>query len=206
MVRTPYLLALIANQAVMEGRVPEGTAALFTGFVRSAIQREVERENPRFEPGGVLTVGEYRQLVQRVAWRTPYDLPDEGPLEPGLRRLAFEMQLSRPEHGGQGGEVRLPVAAAAGLLNGGQGELVIRAGQDLGVMVEDLATLDVQFGHQLLQEYFAAREVARDAAAGAGAGGLAGRGAAAEPGGDHRRLWRRRTRCRPRPARAGKRR
>ena len=53
--RSPYFLSLLVDQLEAEQRMPTGRAALFTGFIRQALRREVERENPLFGPGPLLT-------------------------------------------------------------------------------------------------------------------------------------------------------
>ncbi|MGH8627577.1 MAG: hypothetical protein ACREYC_20685 [Gammaproteobacteria bacterium] len=47
MLRLPYFLKLLIEQT-QGGDVPAGRAALFTGFVRQALKREVEGDNPVF--------------------------------------------------------------------------------------------------------------------------------------------------------------
>ena len=47
--RSPYFLSLLVDQVEATGEMPEGRAALFTGFVRQALRREVERGNPIFD-------------------------------------------------------------------------------------------------------------------------------------------------------------
>jgi hypothetical protein len=49
--RIPYYLRLLVDQAAAEGGVPRGRAALFSGFVRQALRREVNRRHHRlFDP------------------------------------------------------------------------------------------------------------------------------------------------------------
>jgi predicted NACHT family NTPase len=53
LLRSPYFLKLLVEQT-QAGEVPEGRAALFTGFVRQALKREVEGDNPLFQPSELL--------------------------------------------------------------------------------------------------------------------------------------------------------
>ena len=57
--------------------------------------------------------------------------------------------------------MRIAHAAAIGVLGDALGHDVIEAGTALGVLDEDRSTGEVTFRHQLLQEYFAARELGR---------------------------------------------
>lgn len=45
--RSPYFLKLLVAQTTA-GEIPEGRAALFGGFVRQALQREIEADHPLF--------------------------------------------------------------------------------------------------------------------------------------------------------------
>lgn len=157
-IRVPYLLAMLAQQAAAEGAAATGTASLFTGFVREAIRREVERRNPRFDPGNALSRADYRRVLNPDAWPGPYDLPDDGPLEPALRRLAMGMRVGDE---GQSGQLRVKTARAVELLAAAHPDTLLGAALDLGVLEEDLADGEVYFVHQFMQDYFLAREVAR---------------------------------------------
>ena len=53
LLRSPYFLKLLVEQT-QAGEVPEERAALFTGFVRQALKREVEGDNPLFQPSELL--------------------------------------------------------------------------------------------------------------------------------------------------------
>ena len=159
--RAPYFLKLLVDQIVLSGEVPRGRAGLFTGFVRQAIAREVERENPLFEPGVLLHKRDHRRLVQAKKWRRIYELPDRGALIPQLETLAFDMQ-AQGESGQAGMQVRIDYDEALDLLDEDLGEEIINAGAALSVLDEDLERDEILFYHQLLQEYFAARRYARD--------------------------------------------
>jgi predicted NACHT family NTPase len=47
--RSPIYLKMLVNQAGSEGDIPQDRAALFTGFVRQALQWEVRAPNPLFQ-------------------------------------------------------------------------------------------------------------------------------------------------------------
>ncbi len=131
--------------------------ALFTGFVRQALRREVERGNALFEPGELL---ESRDLKRLAAWKwqTPYDLPDRGVLIPKLSVLAHAMQSARGDGGGS--QVRIDYDDALAVLDCDADEAVVEAGEALAVLDEDQAAEELMYIHQLVQEYFAARQLA----------------------------------------------
>ena len=79
--RSPYFLALLVEQAEATGEMPAGRAALFTGFVRQALRRELERASSIFESDTLLARRDRRQ-VSRWRWKGAYDLPERGLLVP----------------------------------------------------------------------------------------------------------------------------
>ncbi len=155
--RSPYFLALLVEQVDATGEMPAGRAALFTGFVRQALRREVERGNALFEPGELL---ESRDLKRLAAWKwqTPYYLPDRGVLIPKLSLLAHTMQKARDDGGGS--QVRIDYDDALAVLDCNADEAVVEAGEALAVLDEDQAAEELMYIHQLVQEYFAARQLA----------------------------------------------
>jgi len=160
LVRAPYFLKLVVDQVAMANTVPKGRASLFTGFVRQALRREIERDNPLFQPDGLLTERDYQRVLHARRWRTPYELPCSGVLFPKTARLAYEMQArwATPE----ASQVRVDYAEAMRILGEPRGPDLLRAGEDLGIIDEDRDRDEVLFFHQLLQEYFAARRMAED--------------------------------------------
>jgi formylglycine-generating enzyme required for sulfatase activity len=158
LLRSPYFLKLLVEQT-QAGEVPEGRAALFTGFVRQALKREVEGDNPLFQPGELLYDRDIQRLNLARSWRTPFDLPERGVLIPKLSHLAYQMQSQRSA--GEGGQVRVDYDEALGLLDHARSEDILNAGVALGVLEQDLGREEVLYVHQLLQEYFAARELAK---------------------------------------------
>ncbi len=139
------------------GEMPAGRAALFTGFVRQALRREVERGNALFEPGELLEGRDLRRIA-KWQWQGPYDLPDRGLLIPKLSQLAHAMQSARDDGGGS--QVRIDYDAALDLLDTSADETILAAGEALAVLDEDEAAGELMYIHQLVQEYFAARQLA----------------------------------------------
>ena len=155
----PFFLRLLVAEVSATGDIPEGQSALLTGFVRRALHREVnERHNRLFEPGVLLTEADYEQVLHRD-WASAYDLPEEGDLIPRLEHLAFSMQDGRQS--GEGGQVRILERTAVQLLDHPQARDIIAAGIQLNVLDKDVARRELFFYHQLIQEYFAARVLAR---------------------------------------------
>ena len=157
LLRLPYYLKLLVEQTTA-GEVPEGRAALFTGFVRRTLRREIEGDNPLFQPGELLHARDVRRLIQARNW-PPCALPEDGPLIPRLSWLAFEMQNQRSTH--ETGEVRIDYDTALKLLAHDRATELLDAGVALSVLEQDLGADQVFYVHQLMQEYFAARQLAR---------------------------------------------
>jgi formylglycine-generating enzyme required for sulfatase activity len=157
--RSPYFLALLVEQVEASGEMPAGRSALFTGFVRQALRREVERGSPLFEPGELLESRDLRRIA-KWQWKGPYDLPDRGRLLPKLASLAHAMQQDHDDAGAS--QVRVDIDVALDLLDDDQDEAIVQAGEALSVLDEDEAAGDLMYIHQLVQEYFAARELARE--------------------------------------------
>lgn len=153
---SPMYLHLLIQQSGTDGKIPPGRAALFTGYVRALLKREIDAGNPRFIDNPLFTRRDRDRFGER---RTPYDLPARGLLFSALSAFAFNLQRQR------GSEDKSPLRVAYGKaldeLTGvpeQHREPLLEAARDLQI-VEELGE-DVQFVHQLLQEYFAARHVA----------------------------------------------
>ncbi|HNN85869.1 MAG TPA: SUMF1/EgtB/PvdO family nonheme iron enzyme, partial [Accumulibacter sp.] len=150
--RSPYYLLLLIAQAGRDGALLPGRAALFTGFVRQAVEREVSGENRLFAPGTLLDERDHERIAQNN-WRNALDLPTRGALLRELARFAFELQARRsPE---ESSCVRVAWDKALEVLATPCAADLLRAGVALQVLDEQVD--DVYFHHQLLQEYFAAR-------------------------------------------------
>lgn len=156
--RNPFFLRLLTEQVEPTGAMPEGRADLFTGFVRQALRREVELENPLFAPDGLLSIRDVRRITH-WRWGSPRELPEHGLLVPELSRLAYTMQSGRS--GAERSQVRVEHGEALEILADERGEDIVRAGVALGALDEDPAGDEVMYVHQLFQEYFAGRALAR---------------------------------------------
>jgi formylglycine-generating enzyme required for sulfatase activity len=179
LVRSPYLLSLLVEQAIASGEAPVGRAALFTGFVRRALRREIERDNPLFEPGALLDERDYRRAISGRQWATAWSLPERGALLPGLTRLAYGMQARFAD--GQASQVRLRYDAALELIDHPAAASIVQAGEALALLDEHRGRDEVLFFHQLQQEYFAARSLAGDPQAAAAHGRRELRASEAQP-------------------------
>lgn len=159
LLRSPYFLRLLVDQVAATGEAPLGQAELFTGFVRQALLREVERDHPLFRAGRLLAERDIFRLTAGRGWRTPHELPERGLLIPKLGSLACRMQ-ERNEAMGEAAQVRMDYDAALSMLAMERPADVLVAGAALGVLDEDPAADELLFVHQLMQEYFAARVLA----------------------------------------------
>jgi formylglycine-generating enzyme required for sulfatase activity len=140
------------------GEIPAGRAALFTGFVRQVLQREVAGDNPLLQADALLHARDVQRLAQVSTW-PPFELPERGILMPKLSQLAFQMQTQRAVN--EAAQVRVAYDEALAILAHPRAEDILKAGEALGVLEEDRGRDEVLFVHQLLQEYFAARQLAR---------------------------------------------
>ncbi|GIK54869.1 MAG: SUMF1/EgtB/PvdO family nonheme iron enzyme [Chloroflexi bacterium] len=156
---TPFFLRLLVEQVQADphGQMPDGQAALLTGFVRRAVAREVAHSHRLFKPGVLLSEDDLLQ-VSSSAWATPTDLPTEGPLFSRLAALAYAMQIGRP--GYERGTVRREEKDAHQLLDHPQAADILAAGYMLNLLEKDIRSRTITFYHQLWQEYFAARVLA----------------------------------------------
>jgi hypothetical protein len=159
LLRSPYYLKLLVDQTAT-GEIPAGRAALLTGFVRQALHREVLGDHPLFQPGALLDDRDIRQLTQAHPGNNPFALPERGPLVPKLSHLAFTMQKRRSVH--ESGQLRINYDEALSAIDDPHAKDILKAGAAFGVLEEDLGRDEILFIHQLVQEYFAARKLARE--------------------------------------------
>lgn len=158
LLRLPYYLKLLVEMTT-HGEIPQGRAALFAGFVRRALRHEVETGHPLFQAGALLTQRDRQRLIQTRRWQPPWALPTGGILIDKLSGLAYAMQQHYQEQ--EAAQVRISYQAALALLDHPRDEDILKAGEALGVLDEDLEADAVLYRHQLLQEYFAARQLAQ---------------------------------------------
>jgi formylglycine-generating enzyme required for sulfatase activity/class 3 adenylate cyclase len=156
--RAPFFLALLVDQVEATGELAEDRAGLFTGFVRQALKREVERDNPLFALEELLASRDLRRITQ-WQWRDGYELPERGALVPRLSALAYGMQSTGPD--GEQSQVRVSYDTALALADHPHAAEIVQAGLAISVLDEDPAADEVLYRHQLLQEYFAARVLAK---------------------------------------------
>ncbi|MBL8172266.1 MAG: SUMF1/EgtB/PvdO family nonheme iron enzyme, partial [Acidobacteria bacterium] len=159
--QTPYFLKLLCEQVNAGGDIPKGRAGLFTGFVRQSLKRELNGELFQLA-AGLLSEADHEKLSLN-RWRNEFELPERGMLFPKLSELAFTMQQKGLET--EGAQVRIDFDDACDLLADGQpgalAEALLKAGIALNVLDKDVAQYEILFFHQLLQEYFAARRLAK---------------------------------------------
>jgi formylglycine-generating enzyme required for sulfatase activity len=156
--RSPYFLELLVAQTTA-GEIPPGRADLFSGFVRQALQREIEADHELFGPGELLSRYDCARFGQPRNWKNPHELPRQGLLFKQLSRLAFLMQAGW--QAGKAPHVRIDRQNALDLLAGdSDGDKVLLAGAALGMLEEDPGRDEVFYVHHLVQEYFAARWLA----------------------------------------------
>jgi len=156
--RAPFFLALIVDQVEATGDLAGDRAGIFTGFVRQALRREVERGSPLFDLEALLSGRDLRRITQ-WQWKDGYELPERGALFPKLGSLAYGMQEAAADGGAS--QLRLDIDAALDLLDSDVDEDIVKAGLAIAVLDEDPAADELLYRHQLLQEYFAARILAR---------------------------------------------
>lgn len=156
--RNPYYLRLLIGQVNTIHNALQSRSALFTGFVRSVLTGEIANSNKNLAAGVVLSKTDRLRLVNH-AWLDAYDLPDDGTLIPLLAKLAYYMQAAKSR--GERSHISVSYTEVTGLIGSGDADAILDAGQDLGILVFKLPTREHMFFHQLLQEYFAARVLAR---------------------------------------------
>ena len=90
--RSPFYLRLLLAQAADGSASFAGRAALFTGFVRQTLARELAAGNPLFSDAELLSDWD-SACIQRHEWPDdPHQLPEEGILFPALANFARDLQ------------------------------------------------------------------------------------------------------------------
>jgi predicted NACHT family NTPase len=144
LLRLPYYLKLLVEQT-QAGEVPNGRAALFTGFVRQALKREITGKNPLFKADEFLHERDIERLNRATAWKTPFELPERGILINKLADLAYQMQSQRQSN--EVGQMRVSFDEALALLNYRRDEELLEAGEALGIIDQDINRDEVLFFH-----------------------------------------------------------
>jgi formylglycine-generating enzyme required for sulfatase activity len=166
---TPFFLDLLVRQIRPDGTLPASRAALFAGFIRAALQREITARSSLFVeegPDALLQERDRAWLHRPPRGTAPYELPARGPLIGRLSALAFAMQRStaRPddEPRESARQVRAPEAEVLARLHHPRALDIVRAAQQLNLLeaIEGTRATEMQFSHQLFQEFFAARVLA----------------------------------------------
>src|SRR5262249_11950664 len=166
---TPFFLDLLVRQIRPDGTLPASRAALFAGFVRAALQREITARSFLFVeegPDALIHERDRAWLHRPPRGTAPHELPARGPLISRLSALAFAMQSSTGRPHGElresARQVRAPEAEVMARLDHQRASDIVRAAQQLNLLevIEGARDTDVQFSHQLFQEFFAARVLA----------------------------------------------
>ncbi len=156
----PYFLSLLVDQVTEGGGIPKGRAALFTGFVRQVLIREMNKDSPLAKDFLLLTPFDRTELQNNQNETHTYQLPDEGTLCSQLQTLAIKMQdkVSGQEN------IQMVISRQQALddlaVNDGH---LLQAGVAIGILDEYELTVkrSVKYSHQLFHEYFSARQLAK---------------------------------------------
>src|SRR4029079_1719074 len=137
---TPFFLDLLVRQIRPDGTLPASRAALFAGFIRGALQREITARSSLFVEDGsdaLLQEGDRAWLHRPPRGTAPHELPTRGPLFGRLSALAFAMQRStdRPRDGGVSvRQVGAPAPEVLARLYHRRGPDIVRAAQQLNLL------------------------------------------------------------------------
>ncbi|MFZ4987111.1 MAG: TIR domain-containing protein, partial [Blastocatellia bacterium] len=183
--RTPYLLSLLCDQVGKSNEIPSGRSGLFTSYVRESLRREFSSNKLLSPEIGLLDADDRSKLSNRE-WKSPFDLPESGPLFRQLSSLAYGMQsrgfgapiqrktgIARMleklagkqdvQVGSKAAQIRLSYNEAINQLQHKDAESIVTAAISMNILDRNKRLdLDLAFFHQLLQEYFAARQLARE--------------------------------------------
>jgi len=161
---TAYFLWMLIDVAARTDEVPEDSAALFTAFVRELLRRERESHNPLLTDPGPLDRADLDRLPAQFrdnAWETPYELPEDGPLFTKLADLAYEMQATGGTSEGSQLAVSLKRAESKLTRDVFKASIALNILEEISKVEKDGTRKLVQFVHQLMQEYFVGRRLAK---------------------------------------------
>ncbi len=157
--RSPYFLKMLIEESKRNGgKIPSGRVALFSGFVRSLIKREIDAGHPLFKASELLQEADIQWLIHQSAKdEITCELPERGILVPKLGELAYRMQLQRKTS--ESGQVKINDDQALALLSHPLGKQIIGSGVAMDILEKEPGAKHDQvfYFHQLIQEYFAAR-------------------------------------------------
>lgn len=151
--RRPFYLVLFGEQLAHLDIAQIGQATLITAFVRRALERELAHGDRSVLTPPLMLARDIRRLVGGH-WSSPWDLPEEGSLVSRLSDLAYVRQ-SADNPGDEAKALQRPPAGDA------LTTAVLEAGESIDVLVRETGADTTVFRHQILQEYFAARRLAR---------------------------------------------
>lgn len=167
---TAFFLRMLVDVSDRSGQAPRDRAALFTAFVRMLMAREFRAGNEAILSAGPLHAHDIKRLDTLAfsddGWRTAYELLERGPLFRQLSQLAYSMQSSGV--GAQTEEhLQLVVDYDKALMSlaptPGDEEAaraILLTACEISVLEHEPGKDQVQFVHQLIQEYFAGRQLA----------------------------------------------
>jgi formylglycine-generating enzyme required for sulfatase activity len=169
---TPYFLKMLVEVAGKKGEIPSDRAALITAYIRKLLRREYLKPTPLIHNPGPLSADDIRRLgnLPRVdeGWR-PYELLERSPLFRQLGKLAFGMQSEEYDETKMDEHFQLvagldyarrELAPPGGTVQDADDNL--NAACHLSILEYEQKKEEVQFIHQLIQEYFAARCLATE--------------------------------------------
>jgi formylglycine-generating enzyme required for sulfatase activity len=169
---TAYFLKMLVEIAGDSGEIPGDRADLITAYVRKLLSREFKKKTPLIASAGPLAEADVERLGHLTQkpedWRD-YELLEQGALFPRLSDLAFAMQ-SRRRDGVAGDEhFQLVVEDSFALeqltpAEGSKPSDLLQAACELSILEHNKSDREVQFIHQLIQEYFAGRRLAQSPA------------------------------------------
>jgi formylglycine-generating enzyme required for sulfatase activity len=159
---TPFFLDLLVKQIKPDGALPDSKAALFAGFIREALRREIAAEHPLFveeRPDALVHKRDREWLARPPRGARVFELPAHGPLIGRLSALAYGMQHKDAKRTQQ---VLLREHEALAQLEHPRAREILDAAIRLNLIdeIRSSSQVDIQFYHQLFQEFFAARVLA----------------------------------------------
>jgi formylglycine-generating enzyme required for sulfatase activity len=170
---TAYFLKMLVKVAGPTGEIPVDRAELLTAYIRGLLRREYLKPTDLIASPGPLSPDDVERLGalahDNEGWRTPYELLEDSALFDRLGKLAFGMQTKGEATGQTDEHFQLTLeyrdalhelTPEAGTRE--QARDILEAACHLSLLEHDQKKNEVQFVHQLIQEYFAGRRVAAE--------------------------------------------